>query len=256
MSVGKPGYGSVCTSTAPGRLMALDGHAVGEHVDDAAGLLELDEHEVEVRGIEAAHGDRATGQCAGDDEGAGLDAVAHDAVLDGVKRLNALDGERGGPAARDTRAHAVEEVDEIDDLRFAGRVLDDASVPLATTAAMSRFSVAPTLGKSSVTCAACSPSAGAIASMKPWPVRISTPSSVSPLMCMSILREPMLQPARHRDASLAVTRHERAEHGDRRAHLRDHLVGRLEARQAWSRRPSASGPNGSPSRRDPRAPPT
>ena len=65
--------------------------------------------------------------------------------------------------------------------------------PSATTAAMSRFSVAPTLGKSSRTCAPCRPF-GVVASRKPWSMENSTPMASSPTRCMSILRAPIWQP--------------------------------------------------------------
>ena len=66
-------------------------------------------------------------------------------------------------------------------------------VPSAATAAMSRFSVAPTLGKSSTTCAPVRP-CGVVASRKPWSTTNSTPSASSPTRCMSILRAPIWQP--------------------------------------------------------------
>ena len=66
-------------------------------------------------------------------------------------------------------------------------------VPRAPTAAISTFSVAPTLGKSSETNAPCRP-CGATASRYPWEDENSTPIRSKPFMCRSILREPMLQP--------------------------------------------------------------
>ncbi len=66
-------------------------------------------------------------------------------------------------------------------------------VPSATTAAMSMFSVAPTLGNSSVTSAPCSPS-GASATSTPWSTSKRTPNASSPTKCMSILRAPIWQP--------------------------------------------------------------
>ncbi len=64
--------------------------------------------------------------------------------------------------------------------------------PLARTAAVSRFSVAPTLGKSSITRA---PDSRLVrASMKPCTTSSSTPIASSPRKCMSSLRLPMLSP--------------------------------------------------------------
>ena len=65
--------------------------------------------------------------------------------------------------------------------------------PLASTAAMSRFSVAPTLGKSSQIVAPRSPS-GAEATMKPCSLVISAPIRCSPATCMSSPREPIASP--------------------------------------------------------------
>ncbi len=66
-------------------------------------------------------------------------------------------------------------------------------VPSAATAAMSRFSVAPTLGNSSITLAPRSP-CGVVASRKPWSTSKCTPSASRPTRCMSILRAPIWQP--------------------------------------------------------------
>ena len=66
-------------------------------------------------------------------------------------------------------------------------------VPLASTAAMSRFSVAPTLGKSSHTVAPCSRSSR-VAMRKPCSLRTVAPSRSRPAMCMSRPRLPMLSP--------------------------------------------------------------
>ena len=65
--------------------------------------------------------------------------------------------------------------------------------PRASTAAITRFSVAPTLGKSSTMSAPCSPS-GASAMTKPCSPEISAPIRASPAMCMSSPREPMASP--------------------------------------------------------------
>ena len=66
-------------------------------------------------------------------------------------------------------------------------------VPSASTEAISRFSVAPTLGKSSHRFVPVSRPATS-ATTKPCSMRTSAPSSVSPVMCMSRPREPMLSP--------------------------------------------------------------
>lgn len=65
--------------------------------------------------------------------------------------------------------------------------------PRASTAAITRFSVAPTLGKSSRISAPCSPS-GASAMTKPCSPETSAPIRASPAMCMSRPREPIASP--------------------------------------------------------------
>ena len=66
-------------------------------------------------------------------------------------------------------------------------------VPLARTAAVIRFSVAPTLGNSSTMRLPESP-AGARASIAPCTTSISAPIASKPPRCMLILRLPMLSP--------------------------------------------------------------
>ena len=65
-------------------------------------------------------------------------------------------------------------------------------VPLARTAAMTRFSVAPTDGKSSQI--EVPVSRGAVATRKPCSLTIVAPSRSRPEMCMSSPREPMASP--------------------------------------------------------------
>ena len=65
--------------------------------------------------------------------------------------------------------------------------------PLASTAAISRFSVAPTLGKSSQMRAPRRPS-GAVATMNPCSPVMSAPSRCRPVTCMSSPREPIASP--------------------------------------------------------------
>ena len=70
--------------------------------------------------------------------------------------------------------------------------LSIAVLPLASTAAISRFSVAPTLGKSSQIVAPVS--VGASATTNPCSIPSVAPIRSSPAKCMSSLREPMLSP--------------------------------------------------------------
>ena len=66
-------------------------------------------------------------------------------------------------------------------------------VPSANAAAISTFSVAPTLTISN-TCLAPFKRPALRALMKPWSTLISAPSACSPLMCRSTGREPIAQP--------------------------------------------------------------
>ncbi len=65
-------------------------------------------------------------------------------------------------------------------------------VPLAVTAAINRFSVAPTLGKSSVIIAPRSPLVAP--SRNPCSWEKDAPMRSSPFRCRSIARDPMLHP--------------------------------------------------------------
>ena len=87
--------------------------------------------------------------------------------------------------------------------------LSIAVVPLASTAAIRRFSVAPTLGKSSQIVAPVS--AAASATTNPCSIPSVAPIRSSPAKCMSSLREPMLSPP----GSATLARPVRASSGPR-----------------------------------------
>ena len=78
-----------------------------------------------MRCVRVAFGDVevSAGKRAGDDEGAGFDAVGDDAVLGAVKLGDALDADSGRAGAVDFRAHGVEQRGEVGDLGFARAVL-------------------------------------------------------------------------------------------------------------------------------------
>ena len=82
--------------------------------------------------------------------GAGLDPVGQHGVPRAVKLGDALDDDARGAGAGDARAHLVEAVGDVDDFRLAGGVVDDASCPCASVAAISATWVplTVTLGKS------------------------------------------------------------------------------------------------------------
>ena len=95
-----------------------------ENFNGDAGGLQLGDDGVEVRGIAIGDGEVAIGDGAGDEEGAGLDAVGDDGVRGAMKKLDAMDGEGAGIVAPDARAHFAEEMDEVGDFGFASTILE------------------------------------------------------------------------------------------------------------------------------------
>ena len=94
--------------------------------------------------------------------------------------------------------------------------------PSAYTAAVTMFSVAPTLGNPNVTSAPCRRSA--VASSSPWLNLNSAPIASSPAMCMSIGRAPKSSPPGIDSRDPPAAREQRAEHVDRRPDPLDQLV--------------------------------
>ena len=76
-------------------------------------------------GIAAVNVEIAAGDGAGDEEGAGLDAVGIDAIARAVEFGDALDLNGGGSGPFDLRAHGVEQGGEVGDLGLAGTVLEE-----------------------------------------------------------------------------------------------------------------------------------
>ncbi len=99
------------------------GGAAALHFD--AGFAQLVQHGVHVVGARAANGDFAVGGGGGDGKGGGFDAVGNDLVFRAVQTLDAGHGDGGAARAGDFRAHGVEEIGEVHDLRFAGGAFDD-----------------------------------------------------------------------------------------------------------------------------------
>ncbi len=93
----------------------------------------------------------------------------------------------------DMRAPMALSISHKSDISGSRAAFSMTVTPSATTAAMSMFSVAPTLGNSSVTLAPCRPS-GVDAISVPWSTSNFTPSDSSPTRCMSILRAPIWHP--------------------------------------------------------------
>ena len=126
MSVGKPGYSSVEMSAAlraspPERTRTLS----CADVDADAALFELGDEGAEVAGVAAVDVEVAAGDGAGDEEGAGFDAVGVDAVARAVELGDALDADGGGAGAFDLCAHGDEQGGEVGDFGLAGAVLEE-----------------------------------------------------------------------------------------------------------------------------------
>ncbi len=75
-------------------------------------------------GTHVAHADAAARDRAGDQVGAGLDAIGQHVVLGAVQRLDAVDRDRVGARAGDPRAHRDQEIREVDDFGLARGVLE------------------------------------------------------------------------------------------------------------------------------------
>ena len=125
MSVGKPGYSSVDMSLAVSeppewtRTLSLPTSSLTPQSS------RLGDDGAEVRGVAAVDVEVAAGDGAGDEEGAGLDAVRIDAVLCAVEFGDALDLDGAGAGAFDLCAHGVEQSGEVGDLGLAGAVFEE-----------------------------------------------------------------------------------------------------------------------------------
>ncbi len=106
-------------------LGAADAHGCGIHdFHRHSRRRQLGDDRAQMR--RRAIGDRevAVGDSAGDEEGAGFDAVRNDGVSGAVKLFNAADFQGRGAIAVDVRAHFAEEMDEIGDFRLAGAIFE------------------------------------------------------------------------------------------------------------------------------------
>ena len=61
----------------------------------------------------------------GDHQRAGFDLVGNDGIVGTVQRTPAADADNRGTRAHHARAHAVEKIGQIHDVRLFGRVIDD-----------------------------------------------------------------------------------------------------------------------------------
>ena len=113
--------------------------------DDGAHGTKFGEEEVQVARLQAAHGDLTAGSEAGRQVGAGLYSVGDHPMSGATQRKAALDANGAGAGALYVGAHAREKAarSPISGSRAAFSI---TVMPSAAVAAMSKFSVAPTLG--------------------------------------------------------------------------------------------------------------
>src|SRR3990167_1504902 len=90
--------------------------------DFSTGFFQLVQHSFEDGRISILDLDSATGNGSGHQVGAGFDAVRHHAVSSTVQTLNAINGDGVGAGTGDFAAHGIDEVGQVDHLRFAGGV--------------------------------------------------------------------------------------------------------------------------------------
>ena len=105
------------------RLARQDGILV--LLDDGAGLAQLGADALEVLGDHVFDQHFAPGRGGRHHIGPGLDLVGDDGIGAAVQLLDAVDLHGVGAGSADVRAHGVEEVRQIHDMRLARRVFDD-----------------------------------------------------------------------------------------------------------------------------------
>ena len=95
-------------------------------LDRRAGLAQLLDHRLEVARLGVAQHDVAAGRRHRAQEGAGLDAVGHDAVRlrRRVQPVDALDADAARAVALDARAHRDQHLGQVGDLRLLRGVLE------------------------------------------------------------------------------------------------------------------------------------
>ena len=105
---------------------AANAERVGaDGVDARAGVGEPRDDCAEMSGVAVGDAEVAAGDCAGDEEGSGLDAVGVDAVFCAVELVDSLDADGRRARALDLRAHGGEQRGEVGDFGFAGAVLEE-----------------------------------------------------------------------------------------------------------------------------------
>ena len=200
--------------------------AVGRRRHAHAHLAELRDDHLEVLEPHALELDLAARDAARHEQRAGLDAVAHDlgartAASSSTPSIRIVVVPAPRMCAPIRLRNAVRSV--ISGSRAAFSITVS---PLASTAAVRRFSVAPTLGKSRTMRAPFSLLQRA--STKPWTtLELRTHVAARPAEVHVELAAADVVAAGQRDPRLTAAREQRAEHVDRRPHPAHQVVGRL-----------------------------
>ena len=101
----------------------VEADAVGVDIEGTAHLAEGVEERRHIGLVSAAHVDVAVGGQGGRCPRGGLDAVRQGRVAVAVQLGDALDADRAVRVHRDDRAHLLQDVNEVEDLRLDGRAL-------------------------------------------------------------------------------------------------------------------------------------
>ena len=157
-SVAKPGNGSVTMSTAFGRSVHPHPERRPPRVSTRPpAVTSLSSAISRKRRVDAVHRHVAAGHRRAERPGAGDDPVADGGVADRAQLVDALDLAASTCRRRSMRAPIPVSIAQMSTISGSRAALSISVTPLASTAAISRFSVAPTLGKSSQIVAPCSP---------------------------------------------------------------------------------------------------
>ena len=210
-------------------LLATHGDPVVARFDIAAHGPKLHDGHAQKSGVDAVHGEGASGKRAADEKGARLDAVAHRRVLAGMERRerHALDLDERGAGAGHARAHGVEHVRQILDLGLAGGVLD-GRVALGGHGSHEHVLRGAHRGELEVHVGA----AQAVRRRGGQNAVIHVERNAQGLQAHQVhvdLAGADLAAAGHGHPRLAEAPDKRPQHRDGGAHLRDELVGRLAA---------------------------
>ena len=105
---------------------AQDQGRIVRRLDQAAGLAHFRDHRLEMLAAGAVQRQLAAGQCARHEVGAGFYTVRDDGVLRPRQCVDAVHANGRGAGAFDARSHLGQQLCQVDDLRLAGGILEQA----------------------------------------------------------------------------------------------------------------------------------